>query len=176
MIEYENSLQGLADDIRAIGTNLKFTIAIQLLYTGLLLNRYLDIRARKYGHNRSRLDIMHTLIIHDGVLKPTDLSKMTFRSRQTITQIVDSLERDGLVKRKLVSKDRRTKEVVITAKGLGSIRENLPDTLEVMNQAVPTLSQKQMQEFITILRQVRRHLANQLLRGKSLNEVYQDRE
>ena len=159
--KYKNSLQGLADNIRAIGTNLKFTIAIQLLYTGLLLNRYLDIRARKYGHNRSRLDIMHTLIIHDGVLKPTDLSKMTFRSRQTITQIVDSLERDGLVKRELVSKDRRTKKVVVTVKGLEAIRENLPHTLEVMNQAVPALSQKQMQELISVLRQIRKHLVNQ---------------
>jgi DNA-binding MarR family transcriptional regulator len=163
MSKYIASLQELASSVKDIAADLKYTVAIQVLYTGLILNRYLDVRARKYGHNRSRLDIMHTLIIHDGILRPTDLSRMTFRSRQTVTQIVDGLERDGLVKRELAGKDRRTKEVVITSKGLGLIRKNLPYTLEVMNQAVPTLSQKQMQEFINILRQIRRHLLNKNL-------------
>ena len=162
MDKYDDTLKSLATDIRAIATNFKYNISVQLLDTGLLLHKYISIRARKYGQSRSRLDTMYTLITHGGALKPSDLSKMTFRSKQNVTQIVDALERDGLVKRELVSKDRRTRRIIITRKGLQSIRESLPRTQEVTNAALPNLSREQIQELGTILRQIRKHLINQI--------------
>jgi len=164
---HKDSLESLASDIRAMATDLRFNTGLQVLYTGLLMNRYIDIRASKYGQNRSRLDIMHTLITHGGVIKPSDLGKMAFRSKQTITKIIDGLERDGLVKREVVGKDRRTRKVIITRKGLDSIRESLPHTLEISNTAMPSLSQEQMQELNTILRQVRKHLLSQIASSTS---------
>lgn len=158
----ETTLDSLSDDIKAMATDLRYNTGLEVLYTGLLMDKYIDIRARKYGQNRSRLDIMHTLIAHGGILKPSDLGKMTFRTKQTITKVIDGLDRDGMVTREVIGKDRRTRKVIITKKGLDSIRENLPDTIETINTAMPTLSKEQMEEISSLMRMVRKHLLAQI--------------
>jgi DNA-binding MarR family transcriptional regulator len=164
--KFNGDLASLAEDIRAIGTDLRFTLAVQLLNAGWLLDKYITAKARTIGQNRSRFDIMHTLIIHGGVMKPSDLSRMLLRSKQTITQIIDALERDGLVKRELVGQDRRTKRIIVTKRGLELIRTSLPDTLEVMNSAMPTMGEKEVQTLTASLRKIRKHLVNHFVGSK----------
>lgn len=159
---YNQTVESLAGDIRVLASDLRFNTGLQILYAGSLMDRYIDIIARKYGHNRSRLDILNALITHGGVMKPSDLSKMTFRSRQAVTKVTDGLERDGLVKRELVGKDRRTKRVIITRKGLDSANKFISNTLETRNPAVAKLSREQLQVLNTLLRQVRKELLRQI--------------
>jgi DNA-binding MarR family transcriptional regulator len=166
--KFNGDLASLAEDIRAIGTDLRFTLAVQLLNAGWLLDKYITAKARTYGQNRSRFDIMHTLIIHGGVMKPSDLSRMLLRSKQTITQIIDVLERDGLVKRELIGQDRRTKRIIVTKRGLELIRTSLPDTLEVMNSAMPKMGEDEVQILTASLRKIRKHLVNQFVGFKNL--------
>jgi DNA-binding MarR family transcriptional regulator len=165
--KFNDDLTSLAEDIRAIGDDLRFRLAVQLLNAGWLLDKYLTVKARTYGQNRSRFDTMHTLIIHGGVMKPSDLSRMLFRSKQTITQITDVLERDGLVKRELAGQDRRTKRVMVTKRGLEFLRTSLPDTIEVMNSAMPTMGEEEVQMLTASLRKIRKHLVNQFVDFKS---------
>ena len=157
---HKGSMESLADDIVAMATDLRFNTGLQVLYTGLLINKYIDKTTKMYGQNRSRLDVMHTLITHGGTLKPSELSKMTFRSKQNITKIVDGLERDGIVKREPIGKDRRSRRVTITRKGVDSVKENLPRVFEISSTAMPSLSQEEMEGLNDILRRIRRHLLN----------------
>jgi len=156
--EYEEILDSLNDNIKSMSRDLRYNTGLELLYTGLLLNKYVDVRARKYNQNRSRLDIMHTLIAHGGILKPSKLGEMTLRTKQTITKVIDGLERDGMVTREIIGKDRRTRKVIITKKGLDSISESLPYTIETINTAMPDLSEKKMEELSSILKKIRKHL------------------
>ncbi len=156
--EYDDILGSLNDNIKEISKDLRYNTGLELLYTGLLLNKFIDVRARRYNQNRSRLDIMHTLIVHGGTMKPTKLGELTLRTKQTITKVIDGLERDGLVRRELSGKDRRTKKVVITKKGLDSIRESLPSTIETINTAMPDLDEEQMKYFHEILKKIRKHI------------------
>ena len=48
-------MKSLAYDIIAMGTDLRFNTGLQVLYTGLLINKYIDKKASKYGQNGSRL-------------------------------------------------------------------------------------------------------------------------
>jgi DNA-binding MarR family transcriptional regulator len=165
--KFNDDLASLAEDIRAIGADFRFSLAVQLLNAGWLLDKYITAKARTYGQNRSRFDTMHTLIIHGGVVKPSDLSRMLFRSKQTVTQIIDVLERDGLVKRELAGQDRRTKRIIVTKRGLELIRTSLPDTLEVMNSAMPAMGEEEVQMLTAFLRKIRKHLVNQFDSFKS---------
>jgi DNA-binding MarR family transcriptional regulator len=106
----EKNIAYLANKVIKMASDLKFNTGLQIMYTGLLMDKFVNSRTGKYGQNRSRMDILHTLITHKGVLKPSDLSKMTFRSKQTVTKIVDSLVNDGLVTREPEGEDRRTKK------------------------------------------------------------------
>jgi DNA-binding MarR family transcriptional regulator len=105
---------------------------------------------------------LHVLTLHGGALKPTDLSKFLFRSKQTITSTVDSLERNGLVKRELDSKDRRTRKVIITKAGTNSIKKTLPRLREISNSSMPTLSEEEMKTLTATLRKIRKHLLSQI--------------
>lgn len=159
---HKGSMESLADDIVAMATDMRFNTGLQVLYTGLLINKYINKRTNKDGLNRSRLDIMHTLIRHGGTLKPSELSKMTFRSKQGITKIVDGLERDGIVKREPIGKDRRSRRVTITKKGVDTVKENLPRVFEISNAAMPSLSQEEIEGLNNIMRRIRRRLLNLL--------------
>ena len=156
--EYNEILESLNDSIKAISRDLRYNTGLELLYTGLLLNKFIDIKARRYNQNRSRLDIMHTLIVHGGALKPTTLGELTLRTKQTITKVIDGLERDGLVRRDLAGEDRRTRMIVITKKGLESIQESLPSTIDTVNAAMPDFDDKQMEDLHEILKKIRKHL------------------
>lgn len=156
----KDSIESLTDDIVAMATDLRCNAGLQVLYTGLLINKYVNKRAKRHGQNRSRLETMQALITHGGTLKPSELSKMMFRSKQTITKIVDGLERDGMVKREPIGKDRRSRGVAITRKGMDSVKDNLPGIFEATNTAMASLSQEEMEGLKDIMRRIRRHLMN----------------
>jgi DNA-binding MarR family transcriptional regulator len=154
-----NELRSLAADIRVMADDLKYGAGIMNLFTGALMDRYLRMKTTTYGLNRAKMEILHTLIVRDGQAKPSDLSRSTFRSKQGITRIIDSLEKDGLVKRILVGQDRRTREVSITQKGLGAVRNTLAYTMEICSAVVPpNLRSEEVQQMNRMLRQVRRQL------------------
>lgn len=160
--KHDDQLEALANDIVAMLADLKYNAGLQLLVTGMVLDKYIALSIRKYRLNRSRLDVLHVLTLHGGVLKPTDLSKFLFRSKQTITSTVDSLERSGLVKRELDPKDRRTRKVIITRAGTQSIKKTLPILREISNSSMPILSEEEMKTLTATLKRIRKHLLSQI--------------
>jgi DNA-binding MarR family transcriptional regulator len=152
----------LAKKIEQMATNLRFNTGLQIIYTGLLTDKYTNLRIKKYGQNRSRLDILHTLITHKGVLRPSDLSKMTFRSRQTVTKIVDGLVSDGLVTREPEGKDRRTKKVFITKKGIQFVENSLPVTMDIAHECMPSLTTQELEQLNSVLKRIRNRVLNQI--------------
>ena len=159
---YNNTLTSLAHAITSMRIDLSFDVGIQLFFCGILMNRFMDLQAKQFGINRSHLDTMYTLVTHHGKLKPTDLGRMLFRSKQNITGIIDSLEKDGLVKRELTGKDRRTRKVVITSKGLEVVRASLPEAQDIIRNAIPSLSEQEAHILGDILTKIRKHLADQI--------------
>lgn len=151
-------LEFLAEEIKSLGNNLRFNLCIQLLNTSRLVDKYMVTLTRQLGQKRSRMQILYTLVIHGGMLRPSDISKMLFQSKQTVTQILKTLEKEHLVKRKSVGKDRRTRGVMITKKGLNLVKESLPTTLEIANSAMPQLDEAEIRACATFLKKVRKHL------------------
>jgi DNA-binding MarR family transcriptional regulator len=160
--EHEIKIQSLAIKIKKMSSSLKYNTGLQLMYTGLLIDKYINLKASEYDQNRSRLDIMHTLITHEGVLKPSDISKMTFRSKQAVTKVVDGLLSDGLVTREPEGKDRRTKKVFITAKGVELVMKSLPTTKAISQKSMPPFTTSEMKQLNDILKRVRNHILQQM--------------
>ena len=82
------------------------------------INRYHEITLNKEGVNRLQWGAMSLLIVRGGCLTPTQLARLMFRSKHSITKVIDSLEREGFVLRDRVGKDRRTIQVRITSAAL----------------------------------------------------------
>jgi DNA-binding MarR family transcriptional regulator len=161
--KYDDSLEAMSNDIREMISELKDNIMTHLHFTGILVDKFVEAGARKIATSRACGEVMHSLMLNGGSMTQSKLSEVTFRSKQATTGIIDRLERDGLVKRQAGGKDRRTKKIIITRKGIESLRETLPVALEVIKAATPSnLSPTKLQELRVILKQVREHLYKQL--------------
>jgi len=153
-----NIPQSLPIDIEAMATALKANPGLLLLYIGLMIDRYIEARVSKHRLNRHRIEIMHTLVLDSSGLTASDISKKTFRSKQRITKITDSLEQDGLVKRELDDQDRRIRRIRITEKGLGSIRMTLPIAIDILNRATLDLTEEELVQLTNLMKKIRRSL------------------
>jgi len=155
---FENEIKSLANEIRAQGDDLRVGNFLSFIYTSDIVNRYLDTTLRKYGVNRTWMNILHTLITHDGTMTPTELSRRVFRSKHAITRAVDSLEQEGLVGREGIGKDRRVRKVTITEEGLDVVKKTMPNGRDLSSRAMSCLSKDEAQAFSATLRRLRKHI------------------
>ena len=154
----ENTMESVARDIKAVVGDKTVNTFLSLFYTADVVNKFLNDEVRKHGWSRTKLDVLNTLIRHGGTMTPTKLSDRVFRSKNTITKVIDSLEKEELVRREGPGKDRRTTKVAITAKGLRVVKETLPSTKHLSYTALSILEQDSIDELNSNLRQIRRHL------------------
>ena len=82
-------------------------------------------------------------------LSPAELAERTGVTRATITGLVDTLERDGLVARTPNTDDRRMRAVSLTPRGSALLREILPEHFRRMAWLMATLDE---QERVTLVR------------------------
>jgi DNA-binding MarR family transcriptional regulator len=101
---------------------------------------------------------------------PTDISRKTFRSKYSVTRVLDTLEKQGLVKRRPAGRDRRTRRVDITRKGLKAVEDATIDSRERISQNIfHIMDEGRLVEFNDALKKLRRHvlgLINEINEGK----------
>jgi DNA-binding MarR family transcriptional regulator len=85
---------------------------------------------------------------------PADLAEKAGCTRATITGLVDTLERDGLVTREHDSGDRRMMLVHLTPKGHSAIQEILPGHFKQMAAQMAPLSEHERKTLVRLLNKV----------------------
>ena len=162
----DEKLESVSEKMKEQAKYYRQNVFVFLLYTSDILNKYLEIHMKKSGFNQIRYNILGNLITHGGRMKPTDISKRVFRSKTTLTRVIDGMEKDGLVKREPIGEDRRTREVTITSEGVRLIEDTMPVRRKVTDMAMSCLNKEQTGQLDTILTQFRRHLRS-LITGSS---------
>ena len=167
MIEnLEKTIDSLAADIRSQSNQLKIKTFLSLLYTSDIVSRYVDMEIAKHtlrlkGYNLSRAgyNILDVLILNGGTMISTNISKKIFRSKHTVTKIIDTLEKRGLVTRESAETDHRMKNVSITEEGVDLIRRTsfAEGRKAVSHQVLLPIDKKQTEMLNNILRLIRKH-------------------
>ena len=85
---------------------------------------------------------------------PADLAEKAGVTRATITGLVDTLERDGLVTREHDSGDRRMMLVHLTPKGHETLQEVLPGHFRQMAAQMAPLSEHERKTLVRFLNKV----------------------
>src|SRR3989304_5850955 len=93
------------------------TFVMSFLRTGDALNRYLELELAKWQSSPIRFAVMNALLANGGEMTPKEISRRTYRAPRTITSMIDSLERDGLVRREANPAARRAIRLVVPATG-----------------------------------------------------------
>ena len=95
----------------------------------------------------------------DATLSPAALADRTGVTRATMTGLVDTLERDGLVRRVPDQNDRRMMIVDLTPKGERRLMDILPNHFRQMAWLMAPLSESERKTLVTLLTKLLRRAA-----------------
>lgn len=85
---------------------------------------------------------------------PGELADMASVSRATITGLLDTLERDALVRREPHPDDRRQMSIHLTPKAQTLMQEILPGHFRLINQLMGSLSDNERRTLVRLLAKV----------------------
>lgn len=86
--------------------------------------RYLEITMKKDDISPLHILAMYHLVRAGGSLTPTQLAEAMFRSKHSVTKIMDNLEKEGFIIRDFSSQDRRVTVIRVTEAGLEYVKKN----------------------------------------------------
>jgi len=112
-------------------------------------------------HNLSRAG-REALAVIDGAgqpLSPTAIAQRLIVTTASVTSLLDTLERRGLVERQPDPRDRRGLLVALTPDGHALVDEFLPQVVAVQTAAMAPLSEPQRRQLVKLLSAVRAGVA-----------------
>ena len=98
------------------------------------------------------------------VVTPAELADMAGCTRATMTGLIDTLERDSLVKRAPDETDRRMMTVSLTTKGTALLHKLLPGHFKRQAQLIACLSETERKTLVRLLGKISEQLA--FIRGE----------
>ena len=113
-------------------------------------------------HNLSRAG-REALAVLEGAgqpLSPTTIAERLLVTTASVTSLLDTLERRGLVERRPDPVDRRRLVVAITHEGLALVDQFLPEVVALQTAAMAELSEPQRRQLLKLLAIVRAGLAD----------------
>jgi MarR family transcriptional regulator, organic hydroperoxide resistance regulator len=131
----------------------KDCICFQLGAVSRRITRYYKDRIASLGLTHGQFFMLVALLDEDGAL-PSHLADKTALDRPTITGLLDRLERDGWIERRLDRHDRRTLRVHLTPKALEERQTIISIFEEINGRFLQRFSPKewiQFQSFLTRL-------------------------
>jgi DNA-binding MarR family transcriptional regulator len=87
---------------------------------------------------------------------PAELAGESNVTRATMTGLIDTLERDGLVSRSADPDDRRTLHIVLTSRGQKFIEKLLPEYFRCVSAITEQLDASEQRELVLLLQKIQR--------------------
>jgi len=156
--DFEHKIEDLAHEIKEQSSRLSVDNFITLVHVADILERFIDLQMKKVGINQTNYTLLNHLIVLGGKATPTELSRRVFRSKHAITRAVDTLEKEGFVKREGIGEDRRNRKVIVTAKGLNLVRKMVPFREQIGSTITEPLTDEEARGFGAVLKRLRRHM------------------
>jgi MarR family transcriptional regulator, organic hydroperoxide resistance regulator len=145
------SVDPIAEDLKKI--NEEFREGNFWLCVGFadITNRYCDITMKTDDVSPLHAMAMWHLVCTGGTSTPTRLAEKMFRSKHSVTKIVDNLETEGLIARDFSSRDRRVTQIRLTPAGLQYIKENLNQAKHSAKEVMDCLDADQQKTLIDLM-------------------------
>lgn len=126
------------------------TMALRYGRIYLRLHKLLDRRMAAEGASLARTKMLH-YIANNAPVRAADVAEWFNLAPRTVTQGIDTMERDGLVVRVPDPADRRAKRLDITDKGRQVLHQTEPLRHELVEQAFSLLTEQDVVDFARIL-------------------------
>ncbi len=133
---------------------------LHLLHTGDECFRAVESQLARHNISQGRFGVLMSLLNNcrndDGqaALSPAGLADRTGVTRATMTGLIDTLERDGLVTRAHDTEDRRMMVVGLTLRGRELLHEILPDHFKRMAMLMQSLDEAERKTLVQLLNKI----------------------
>jgi DNA-binding MarR family transcriptional regulator len=131
---------------------------LSILKSFEVLARYLEIELKRYKASLIRFNVMSTLFKNGGEMTPSEIAESVFREKNSITAVINTLEREGVVRREPSTDDRRSVKVVITDKGWKEANRLSPIAQEISREVLSCLKREKAEDLVEIMRNLRENL------------------
>lgn len=118
---------------------------------------------RQWGLSTARFDVINHTGLHEGATQQ-ELADALLVTKGNITQLLDALERDGLVRRE---KCGRMNRVYLTDAGRAVRRRAMAGHVDLVSKAMVALSPDEQQTLANLLRKLERSLETCPAAGQS---------
>lgn len=118
------------------------------------VDKYVSIISKKNMSNRTGIAVLTQLIVRGGTLQPTELARLMWLSKHSMTKIIDKFEEDGLVSRFRIDDDRRAVLIKVTSFGLTTLMQTLEDHDLLWRDVIDSLNEDEQQELLKLLRKM----------------------
>ncbi len=116
----------------------------------------------KLGFSVIQFVILSALDVNDGVMTPSDIARWTQTERNNITTLVARLKRTGLVEVEKNTEDKRSINVILTAKGRQTLRQAKPVSEEFVNLVMGSITEADMVPLKKSLKVMRKNATDGL--------------
>src|SRR4030043_10550 len=137
---------------------------LSILMSFEVLARYLEIELKHSEASLIRFNIMSTLFKNGGEMTPSEIAESVFREKNSITAVINTLERQGVVRREPSTNDRRSVKVVITDKGWKEANRLSPIAQEISREALSCMDKKQVEDLVDNMRMLRENLLPRIVK------------
>ncbi len=138
------------------------TTWVLLRQTRSAMQKVAERKLAKSGLTPEQVDVLWICRDHPEPLIPAELARLMFREEQTITGLLNRLEREGLVKRIPKRKGKPFTELKITDKGREAAGAGIKVAKALMTEIMSTLSAPEHEELQRMLRVLQRKMAELL--------------
>jgi DNA-binding MarR family transcriptional regulator len=149
----------LSRDIKGTLKQIKetdFWLCVQFADT---LLRYIEITMRQDSViSRLQGSALYFLLLNGGDSTPTQLANNMLRSKHSVTKIIDSLEKEGLITRDFTNKDRRVTSLRLTKAGLEHLRQRFSRGNERAKKVMDALSAKEQKQLVDLTERMRQKM------------------
>ncbi|MBC8008844.1 MAG: MarR family transcriptional regulator [Burkholderiales bacterium] len=138
-------------------------VFLHLLRTGDEAFRATDENFQAQGVSQGRFTVLMLLYDkacgHPHVLTPAQLAEKAGVTRATMTGLIDTLERAGMVTRKPDSADRRMLSVELTPAGIAFLERMLPEHFRRISVVMSALSENERRTLVRLLGKIAAQVA-----------------
>jgi len=145
-------------------------VYVLFLQTADAVTRYTETELLKAGISYTHYSVLVLLDNTPVPLTPTELSKWMFRSKNSMTTVIDHMERDGLVRRVRDDRDRRSVRVVATEAGKELFDRVRQPSRELVYGIMSCYDEDKLDHFAEFLRVLRENVLQKLARDSGRDE------